>query len=435
MTSTTRLIPEDLLFLGICDLSGLVRGKSVPASEMNSLLHRGVGYTPANLCLSALGTIGATPFGTLGDIVLMPDLSTEVNVLADDGPPEHFCLANIYTKEGTRWDYCPRYFLEHALTRLYKVTGCTLLAGFEQEFVYTGAAAQPPRPYTLTAFRQQAGFGATFLSALRSAGVVPESFLAEFGPRQFEVTVRPSSGIRAADEAVLVRELARFVALRHGHRAIFAPMLEPDGTGNGTHIHISLHQDDGTAALPAPDRPYGLSKLGEHFAAGLLHHLPALTAVTAPSVSSYFRLTPDRWAPTCANIAVQDRAASLRICPGSPKSFNLEYRVADATANPYLALGALIHAGVDGIEQAWTLPAPVAKPFGSMTDDERREAGMHPLPASLDGALLQLENTPEAPAWFGRDLLELYLNFKKQECQALAGVDPQAVCNRYAAIH
>ena len=408
-------LSEELIFVGICDLAAQVRGKSIPAADLPQRLLQGVGYTPANICLSVFGSISPSPFGTLGDIVLMPDASTEVNI-----PPEHFCLADIFTKGGERWEYCPRDFLRRSLKRLEKNTGCTLLVSFEQEFVYTGVSAEPRRPYALASFREQGTFGSLLMGALRAAGMTPDAFLSEFGPRQYEITAAPAIGMRAADEAVILRELARATALRLGHRAIFSPMLEPEGVGNGTHIHMSLRDQAGNAVMHETGRPYGLSVIGEHFIAGILKNMRALTAVTTPSVCSYYRLTPDRWAPTLANISAQDRSAGLRVCPGSPSQFNVEYRVADATACPYLALGALVHAGVDGIEQETSLPPQTTT--------------SHPLPRTLGEALDNLRDTPAAANWFGPKFLDLYLNFKRDEEQTVAKLDPQTICDRYAAI-
>ena len=188
-------------------------------------------------------------------------------------------------------------------------------------------------------------------------------------------------------------------------------------------------------------RPYGLSVTGEQFTAGILHHMPALAAITTPTPCSYYRLVPDRWAPTWANISLQDRAAGLRICPGfasainGPASaFNVEYRVADASANPYLALGALIHAGVDGVEKRLSLPVQRNVAFAAMTAEERRSTGMQPLPRTLAEALDNLCATPAAREWFGPEFFELYLNFKLEEEQAVAGLEPQDICDRYAAV-
>jgi glutamine synthetase len=433
MSDPTILEPEDLIFIGICDLAAQVRGKSVPFANFQKRLLHGVGYTPANICISPFGSIASSPFGTVGDILLMPDASTEVNIELD-GSREHFCLADIVTVDGEPWEFCPRNFLRRALERLEEVAGASILASFEQEFVYTGVSAEPKRAYALASFREQGSFGAKLMAALRAAEMQPDAFLAEYGAQQYEITVEPATGMRAADEAVILRELARAIAQRGGNRAIFSPMLAPDGIGNGTHIHVSLRDQSDSALLPDADRPYGLSALGEHFVAGILQHMPALTAITTPSVASYFRLTPDRWAPTWANVASQDRAASLRICPGSASQFNVEYRVADATACPYMALGALVHAGVDGIQRKLNLPPQLSKAFGAMDDTERRSTGMRPLPRSLGEAIGLLRTTPAASDWFGSAFLDLYLNFKMDEEKTVAGLDPQAICDRYAAV-
>ena len=435
MNAQSTIEPEDLIFVGICDLAAQFRGKSVPAADLAARVRSGVGYTPANLCISAFGTIGYMPFGTVGDIVLRPDLSSAVDLRFAGGVREHFVLSDIYTQAGAVWKYCPRDFLRRALDRLEKASGSTVIASFEQEFVHTGVAAEPKRAYALASFREQGAFGATLMGAIRAAGMNPDSFLAEYGERQYEITVAPAVGMRAADEAVLLREIARSVAQKAGHRAIFSPMLEPDGTGNGTHIHLSLRDRAGTPTMNDAHRPYGLSRGGEHFVAGILEHMPALAAITTPSIASYYRLTPNRWAPTWANVALQDRSASLRVCPGTPAKFNLEYRVADATACPYLALGALLHAGIDGIERELALPPVQEKPFSALDDEERIALGMRRLPATLGEALNMLENTPAAEDWFGPEFLKVYLGFKRDEIRLMDGLEPQEICDRYAAVY
>lgn len=116
MSSPTTPLLEELIFVGICDLAAQVRGKSVPLPDFQARLQHGVGYTPANICLSAFGAIGSSPFGTLGDILLLPDPSTEVHVPNEQGAAEHFCLADILTKEGETWPFCPRNFLRRSST-------------------------------------------------------------------------------------------------------------------------------------------------------------------------------------------------------------------------------------------------------------------------------------------------------------------------------
>jgi glutamine synthetase len=434
---------EDLIFVGICDLAGLVRGKAFPAADIERRLRHGVGFTHSNIMMSPFGPIYATPFGTEGDLMLVPDESAMVQVPFDDGPSERFFLGDLRTTDGAYWDLCPRHFLRRALDALYQVAGLRLRAAFEQEFVYTGVEDRPGSSYALDLFRRQGGYGEALVAAIRQAGPTPDSFMAEYAPRQFEVTVTPTLSLRAADEAVIVREMARGVAWRMGARAIFTPMMEPKGIGNGIHIHFSLSDEAGAAVTHDPAAPYGLSPLAARFAAGVLHHMQALTAITAPSVASYYRLTPDRWAPTWTSLAERDRGASLRVCPtfaptdaaDAAAQFNLEYRVCDAAASPYMALGALVNAGVDGIRRGLALPPRPAKNFWAMTEAERAASGTSRLPASLGAALDALEATPEARDWFGEAFLDAYLMYKRAEIGALAGLDDAAICARYAEVY
>ncbi len=434
---------EDLVFVATCDLAGLVRGKAFPATDIAGRLRRGVGLTHSNIMVSAFGPIYATPFGTEGDLMLVPDESAQVQVPFGEGPSERFYLGDLKTTDGEFWECCPRHFLRRSLNALHRTTGLCLRAAFEQEFVYTGVEDRSGSTYALELLRRQGGFGEALVAAIRQAGAKPDSFLPEYGPRQFEVTVAPAIGMRAADEAVIVREMARAVAWRLGHRAILAPMLHPEGIGNGTHIHFSLCDDSGAPATHDPSGPHGLSPVAAHFAAGILHHMAALTAVTAPSVASYFRLTPNRWAPTWTNLGNRDRGASLRVCPvfapadaaNSAAQFNLEYRVCDAAASPYMALGALVNAGVYGVEHGLALPPQPAKGFGDMDEAERAQTGAHRLPESLSVALDALTASAEAKAWFGETFFAAYVMFKRSEMNALAGLSDEAVCARYAEVY
>jgi glutamine synthetase len=357
---------------------------------------------------------------------LIPDPATRVHVPFEGSAAEYFFLGDIKTLDGAAWDFCPRQVLRRALLRLCEETGLKLLATFEQEFTYSGVGAQPHQPYALDAYRRQGIFGETLLAAMRHVGVIPDSFLAEFGPQQYEVTTAPALGLRAADDAVITRELAQAVACRLGHRVSFTPIKDPDGTGNGTHIHFSFLDRDDQPVLYEERAPWQLSSLGSQFAAGILHHLPALCALTTPSVPSYYRLRPNRWAPVQANIGTLDRGVALRICPSTGndptqrrRQFNIEFRVADATASPYLALASLVQAGLDGIRR-------------------RREIELNnprPLPASLADALTLLEADEAAADWLGTDLLAAYLKFKRAEIKGVEHLDEGEICRRYAEVY
>jgi glutamine synthetase len=438
----TLMETEDLVFVGTCDLSGHLRGKAFPAADLESRLRKGMGYTGANIMMSAFGPIYDNPFGTIGDLTLIPDPSTKVDVTFAGFAPERFYLADIRTADGDPWSCCPRTFLRRAIEDLRREAGLEIVSAFEQEFVYTGVDARPGTTYGYDSYRHQGLFGEAFMSAIRRAGVTPDSFLPEYAPRQYEVTVAPAAGLRAADEAVIVREMARAVAFRLGHRVLLTPVVDINGVGNGTHIHLSLRDASGRPVMHDSARPYGLSEAAEPFVAGVLHHMPALTALTAPSIVSYLRLRPNRWAPVWANLAERDRGAALRVCAvfgtaleDAAHQFNVEFRVSDATASPYMALGAIVHAGVDGIRNGMRLPPAPAKTVWDMTETERRAAGITTLPGSLVAALDVLKASEAARAWLGQELLEAYMRLKLSELGAVKGESDEAICARYAAAY
>jgi glutamine synthetase len=439
------VIRQPLVFVGTCDLAGLVRGKAFPGEDLAARMRKGVGLTHSNIMMSPFGPIYDTPFGTEGDLMLVPDPSTKVEVDFDEeSVSERYYLGDLMTIDEQPWECCPRHFLRRAVLALEQVNrqnALTVLAAFEQEFVYSGVEHRLGATYALDAHRRQGPFGESYMAALRAAGLRPDSFLPEYGARQYEVTIHPTHGLRAADEAVIQREMARAVAQRLGHRAIFAPIIEPDGVGNGTHIHFSLRDGANRPVFYDPGRPYRLTVTGEYFVGGILHHLPMLTAITAPSPVSYYRLRPNRWAPTWANIAVQDRGASLRVCPifghggDAAEQFNVEFRVADAAASPYLALGALVWAGVDGIRQRRALPRLHDRNFWEMSAAERRISGVRPLPRSLADALNLLEASADAREWFGDTFFDVYLRFKRAELRVVEGLTEAEICARYAEIY
>jgi glutamine synthetase len=430
---------EALIFVGTCDLAGIVRGKGFPLTAQAQRLRHGVGLAPSNIMMSAFGPIYDTPYGTVGDLMLVPDPTTYVEVEFEPGDAERFYLGDILLLSGQHWQCCPRHFLRRALAALESEAGLGIVAAFEQEFVYTGVEDRPGATYALDAWRRQGSFGEHVMAAIRSAGLEPDSFLPEYGSRQYEMTIAPARGLRAADEAIIAREMARAVAHRLGHRAIFAPILDPDGIGNGTHIHFSLRDTADQPVMFEPDRPWRMGEVSEYFCAGILEHLPLLTAITAPSAASYYRLQPNRWAPTWANIGLQDRGAALRVCPifelPAHHNFNVEYRVGDAAASPYLALGALVWAGLDGIKRQLTLPAFSEVNFWDMSDAQRQAAGVRPLPRSLSESLNLLAASDTARGWFGDELFECYLRFKRSELMAVEGMSPADICARYAEIY
>ena len=285
----------------------------------------------------------------------MPDPATRVAVdFGTDDPGEHFVLCDLTYTDGRPWECCLRGFLKSALAALEREAGLSVKVGFEHEFHLTLPDAPPPRGYHLRSFRAAVRYAEELVAALDLAGIQIELFHPEYGASQYELSTAPTDGLAAADHAVVLRELTYAVAARRGERVTFAPVVPEMVVGNGVHAHISLLDGDGRPVMHDPQGPASLSETAGRFVAGILRHMPALVAFTAASAVSYRRLVPHRWSASYNNLALHDREAGMRI--GAIREngdvaaqLNVEYRPADAAASPYLLLGAVIMAGLQGM--------------------------------------------------------------------------------------
>jgi glutamine synthetase len=434
----------ELVALVCCDLGAIVRGRSLPAGQLSESAAHGVGWVPANHALTPIGTLAEpNPFGSTGDLRLLADLDTLVHV---DVPPGaggdalEFVLCDIATTDGEPWECCPRSFLRGALEQLHAETGLRVLASFEHEFQLL--CDEPPAPaFSLQAQRRAEPFPSQVFAALRQAGAAPERFMAEYAPHQFEVPVAPAGGIGAADRAVVLREVVREVARHNGVRATFSPLLDPAHAGNGVHIHISLIDDDGRARLYDATRAGCLSELGGSFAAGVLAHAGALSAICAPSPISAERLAPHRWSAGAMCLGLRNRETLLRIPPlvaalgELAPQLRLEYRGADAAANPHLALGAIVLAGLGGIRAALAPPPILDRDPAQLGDAEAGAYGIGGLPSSLADALAELARDDTARAWMTPLLYEAYTAVKRAEVEAADGEELHELCRRYGDIY
>lgn len=431
----------DLIAILTTDLTAITRGRAVAAGGA-SWRTQGVGWVPANASLDPFGAIASpNPWGASGDLRLRPDSATETRVTGIPGrPPLHFVLSDITELDGSPWSCCPRSLLRAALADL-AAEGWRLDAAFEQEFTLIDPDAQPAPPFSLTALRKAEPFFSDLFAALQEAQAAPETILPEYGASQFEITCGPANALAAADRAVVIREVARDLAAAGGRRLSFCPKVVPDGVGNGVHIHFSLRDAAGAPATYDPAGPGGLSAAAAAFAAGVLRHMPALCAVTAPSPVSYLRLQPHHWSAAYACLGERNREAALRICPlpasasDPARSFNLEYRAADATANPYLALALIVRAGLAGLRAGFDAPPLVNTDPAEMTEAQRAALGATRLPDSLSAALDALVADAAVTGWLPPPLLETYLGVKRQEIALAADAAPGELCRRYSAIY
>jgi glutamine synthetase len=437
------LTAAELVTLVTCDLGAIVRGRSILSSEIEEHLGVGVGWVPANLALTPLGELAEpNPFGSTGDLRLLPDPSTHVRVGAEQAQGAlELMLCDITELDGSPWACCTRTFLRDALRSLEAETGATLRASFEHEFQL--CTEEPPAlAFSLEAQRRAEPFAGALMAALVEAGAEPERFFPEYAPHQFEVPVAPADGLQAADRAVLLREIVREVARRCGRRATFAPLLDPDHAGNGVHIHLSLLDGGGEPLFYEEGRPGLLSKLGGSFAAGVLAHARALSAICAPSPVSGERLRPHHWSAGAACLAAGNREALLRVPgvaslgrAGPAEQLRLEYRGADATANPHLALGAIVHAGLQGIREGRTAPPLLDCDPVELNEEQAQRFGVGALPASLAEALDALADDSVACGWFPPLLLDAYTSLKRSELAGTAELSLQESCRRYGDIY
>ncbi|WP_306113832.1 MULTISPECIES: glutamine synthetase family protein [unclassified Roseovarius] len=432
---------SDLIFAATCDLAGKVRGKAFPAGQLQKRLQRGVGWTPTNVQINCFDGIAESPFGALGDLLLIPDETASVT--ADLGTRvERFMLGDIVTLEGDPWDLCTRSLLKSALSRLEKVGGVQLLAAFEHEFQLKGANPLVGEGYGRSGFEAQRDLCEALMSQIEAAGLSPDSIMKEYGANQYEVVIGPEVGVRAADAAVMLRELTRSVARAHGEEATFTPIRDPASVGNGVHIHMSFLNPDGSPATYDANGPCGMSALTSAFAAGVLKYLDAILAITAPSVVSYLRLTPHRWSAAYNNLGFRDREASLRVCPVTAKDpasiarqFNIEYRAGDAAACPHLALAAIVHAGCQGIEERLTAPDPTEEDLSLLPPEELHARGFVRLPETLEAALDRLAGNDVVTGWFPKPFAGVYLAHKQSEIAHVADLDVTQRCASYESTY
>lgn len=434
---------EDIVYACTCDIAGKTRGKGFPAADFEKRLKRGIGLAPTNMQITCFDVIAESPFGSLGDMVLIPDAQTRVSLRDEEsGLAEDFVLGDIRHTDGRGWDCCPRSILKGALQRLESVAGLTLVSSFEHEFQFKGPAMPIGSAYTLTSFRQRRRFAESLTAAMRAAGMEPDTVMKEYGADQYEVTMGPQKGATAADQAVILRELVRAVAHAHGEEVTFTPLRDPKGVGNGVHIHMSFLDAEGRPATYDPQGRHGLTKPAGQFVAGILKYLDSFLALTAPSVVSYTRLTPHRWSAAYNNLGIQDREASVRICPVSSMSdidrarqFNFEFRAADAAASPYLQLAGIVHAGVQGIEENLEVPDATEEDLSLLSPELLSQRGYSRLPQTLADALDRFAASETVKGWFSPQFVEVYRLHKTGEMAFLDGKTEAEICAAYETVY
>jgi glutamine synthetase len=421
--------------LSFVDTAGITRIKTVPVARLARAARWGVGMSAvfdvflSNDMITSTAELG----GPDGDLRLVPDLDRLVELAGQPGWA--WAPADRYTQAGDVWGACQRGFAR-AMADRAAAAGLTFTMAIEVEWALSAGGAGEFVPactgpaYGMTRLVELSDYARDLLAALDDQGIEVDQLHPEYSDGQFEVSVAATDPVAAADDSVLVRQTIRAVAQRHGLRTSFAPTVVAGHVGNGGHLHLSARRDGRNLFSGGPG-PHGLTGDGEAMTAGVLELLPALLGIGAPTVASYLRLVPSHWAGAFACWGHETREAALRLVTGNAglesSAANLEVKCFDLAANPYLLVGALIAAGLDGLERRAHLPPPITGDPARFSADELAARGVRRLPTSLDAATEAFAAAGALRAALGDLLTDAVLAVRRAEADRFRDASPEDV--------
>jgi glutamine synthetase len=408
------------------DNAGLIRAKAVHIGVLPEFLDGArVGLTPASQGLPVMYDALAPDSGlsAVGEVHLQADWST-LRVLPFS-PGQARVIADIVDGDQP-WAFCPRDFLRRMIARA-GARGLTVKAAFENEFALLQSRDDGWRTVDPTVFCQTAAMDGAgdvicaIADALVDQGVIVEQAYPESAPGQFEMPVRYTHAMGAADQQVVFRETVKAVAKRHGLIGSFLPKIMVNAAGSGAHIHFSLWDGDRNL-IPDAQRPAEVSAIGRQFMAGILRHLPALMTITTPTNNSFKRIRPRFWSGAYTCWGYGNKEAPLRVPPGATHGSpitNIELKTSDPSNNPYLALGALIAAGLDGIDRGLDAGEALQMDPADLSEQEQRDRDIRALPQSLGEGISELERDGYLAEAMGAELFQSFVAVRRCEWLAL----------------
>ena len=380
----------EFVFLGLPDVNGSIRGKAFRPEAFDAALRDGAMMTDLLLALDPTDTpiTDYERFGIrsgAGDLLVRPDASTLHELTWRPG--WRICLATPSWRDGSPCELASREVLRRVLVTLAEL-GYEALAALEYEVRLWDSQSRPLSSglsYSFSELARFEAFVAALVPALDALGIELSAVHTEAAPGLLELNLAARPGLRAADDATLLKMAVKDLASSMGLRASFLAKSAPGEEGSSGHIHLSCWSDgrnafrtvSSSASLP----PVFLSAI-----AGLLDHLPAASLLLNPTINSYKRLVPGWFAPVNVSWGVENRSAAVRaiVHPAHPELCRLECRRPGADANPYLALAAVVASAADGIRREASPPPPVDGDAYTRTD-------LAELPGSLESALRAFE--------------------------------------------
>lgn len=415
------------------DNGGIIRGKASHIDGLRSRITDGIGLTVAMQAMCMLDHLSfVEEMGPVGEIRLTPDPTT-FRVLPYAANAAAMTV-DMLKLDGTPWEACPRSFLKRQVKAAADM-GITMKMVIEFEWTMAQKLADGSfAPVDESLCFSTTGMMIThnvindIVAALEKQDIQVEQFYAELGHGQQEMSIRYADPVTAADNHTFTRETIRHVSYQHGMYASLAPKPFLDQAGNGGHIHFSLWDLDNKRNLMfAPGGAYNLSEIGMHFIGGILAHLPGLLAITCASYNSYHRLQPHFWASAYTAWGNDNREGAVRVASkfrsDEEGSTNAELKSADLSANPYLAFGALIAAGLDGVRRKLDPGAPTPIDPGNYTDEEREKLGIRRFPTTHKETLDALEADSVLTEALGPLLTKSYLAVKRLEYKLFSEQD------------
>ncbi len=409
------------------DNGGVIRGK---VSNITSLLNRisdGIGLTVAMQAMNILDQLAPVEgMGPVGEIRLTPDPAS-FRILPYAAKTAAM-TTDMIKLDGQPWEACPRSFLKR---QIQAAADLDIYVQMVAEFEWSMARklddgrfepVDHDLCFSSTAMTITNDVTMDLVEALEAQQIPVELYYPELGHGQQELSIHYADPLTAADNHVFTRETIRNVAYQHGLYASMAPKPFLDQAGNGGHIHFSLWDKAGKNLMYDGSGPYSTSALGMHFIAGILEHLPGLLALTCASYNSYHRLQPHFWSSAYTAWGPDNREGAVRIVSRYQSdevgSSNAELKAADLSANPYLAYGAIIAAGLDGVRRQLDPGEPTLVDPGSFSDEEREQRHIQRFPTSLDAALDALDADTILKDALGPLLATSYLAVKRLEFQS-----------------
>lgn len=404
----------EFIHLWFTDVMGFLKTFVITADELENAMSEGMGFDGSSI----LGFARIEE----SDMIALPDPTT-LQILpwrqGDDLVATMFC--DIVKPTGEPYEADPRYVLKRMLAKAAE-KGYEFFVGPELEYYYfkddvNCEVLDHGGYFDMTTRDLAVDLRKETVRTLKSFGIQVEYSHHEVGPSQHEIDLRYDSALKMADNVMTYRLVVKEVAQLNGVYATFMPKPMYGEAGSGMHVHQSLFKDGRNAFYDAND-PHHLSAIGRSYIAGLLHHAPAISAITNQWVNSYKRLVSGYEAPVYVCWAHRNRSALVRVPmykPGKENATRVELRSPDPACNPYLAFAVMLAAGLDGIEKGYELPPDVTNDVYEMGSEERDRLGITQLPESLNAAIEAMESSTLVREALGDQVFEWFIRNKRNE--------------------